>query len=80
MTEIFREARALRSRDRARLVSKLIAADMPSIVTEDSELARRENDVRNGRVARVDASDVMREARELAGIKGDPPVLMSRQS
>lgn len=79
MTQVFQEARALPSRDRARLVSKLIAADMPAFVADDEELARREEDVRDGRVRRVEIASVMREARALAGIGGKPPALKSRK-
>ena len=78
MSQVFQEARALSSKQRARLVSKLLAEDMPALVTDEAELARRENNVRNGHVARVDVASVMEEARALAGIPGKAPVLKRR--
>jgi|GEM_PF-4985357 len=79
MTQVFQEARALPTRDRARLVCKLIAVDQPSFLTDDSELARREEDVRLGRVRRTGVAGVMREARMLAGVHGQPPTLKPRK-
>ncbi len=79
MTQVFQEARALPSKERARLVSKLIAADMPALDTDEKELVRREEEVRNGRVRRVEISTVMQEARALAGIGGKVPALKLRK-
>ncbi len=80
MSQVFQEARALPSRERARLVSKLIAADMPGFVTDEKELARREDEVRSGQVRRVKVSSVMREARALAGIGGKASSLKARKA
>lgn len=80
MSQIFQEARTLPSRERARLVSKLIAVDLPDFVTDEKELARREDEVRSGQVRPVKVSSVMREARALAGIGGKAPSLQARKA
>lgn len=79
VTQVFEEARSLPSEQRARLVSKVIAVDMPSSDPDEKELARREEEVRNGRVRRVEVSTVMREARALAGVSGKAPSLKPRK-
>jgi hypothetical protein len=78
MLQVFREACALSSKQRARLVSKILAEDMPALVTDESKLARRDGDVRNERVARIEVTSVMKEARALAGIPGKAPTLKRR--
>lgn len=80
MTQVYREARTLSPKERARLVAKLIAADMPEVVTPDDELARREDDVRSRKVRRIEVSSVMNEARSLAGIGGKSAPLKKRKS
>ncbi len=80
MTQVYREARTLSPKERARLVAKLIAADMPEVVTPDDELARRENEVRSRKVQHFEVSSVMNEARSLAGIGGKPTPLKKRKA
>lgn len=79
MTQVYREARLLSPRERARLVAKLITADMPKFITPNDELARREDEVRSGKVQRIEVSSVMKEARSLAGIGGKPAPLKKKR-
>ncbi len=80
MTQVYREARTLSPKERARLVAKLLAADMPAVLTPDDELARREDEVRSRKVRRIEVSSVMSEARSLAGIGGKPAPLKKRKA
>lgn len=79
MTQVYREARLLSPKERARLVAKLIATDLPEVITPNDELARREDEVRNGKVQRVEVSSVMKEARSLAGIGSKPALLKKKR-
>jgi hypothetical protein len=79
LTKVFEEARALPSRSRARLISKLLAVDMPNLMTEEKDLAQREDDIRRGRVRRIEVLETMKEARAIAGMGGTPPVLKKRR-
>lgn len=80
MTQVYREARTLSPKERARLVAKLLAADMPAVLTPDDELARREDEVRSRKVRRIEVSSVMSEARSLAGIGSKPAPLKKRKA
>ncbi len=78
LTQVFEEARSLPFRSRVRLISKLIAADLPPLMTEEKDLIQREEDARSGRHS-IEVAEVMKEARALAGIKGKPPALKNRK-
>lgn len=78
MSQVYQEARSLSSKQRARLLSKLLAEDLPAPSTDEAELARREEEARSGRVVGIEVTAVMKEARALAGIPGKAPALSRR--
>ena len=79
MTALLKEARTLKPRQRVALVNKLIALDLAEDAPEvdETEMVRRINDVKLGRVKLLDARETLREARKIAGLAGEPLRLKS---
>jgi len=74
MTALLEEARMLKPRQRVALVNKLIALDLAEDAPEvdETEMVRRIDDVKLGRVKLLDARETLREARKIAGLAGEP--------
>jgi len=64
----------LKPRQRVALVNKLIALDLAEDAPEvdETEMVRRIDDVKLGRVKLLDARETLREARKIAGLAGEP--------
>ena len=74
MTALLKEARTLKPQQRVNLVNRLVALDLAEDAPEvdETEMVRRIDDVKLGRVKLLDARETLREARKIAGLAGEP--------